>query len=238
MISDELLRDALMLSLEETIAFHKRASEENPHRFSLAYKIRKRSIIRLAERYETEKPHTERHFMPLKRLALYMAIIVAAVVLSVGVYAAYLIINGFVFDVHGEYSRVMLDISEYEIKDTITELYWIPPENGWECIIEMSDSELVMSDYQCNDNVISLIQYTKFATEHYFKLNTEDANVYDVKINGNDGFINVRSREDSDDEKEIIWVMDGYIFHVSCREITNEELVKLAESVAIKENFE
>lgn len=245
MTGSELLKEALILSLEETIAFHKQAGEENPHRFSLAYKIRRRSIIRLAERSEaekthreTEKPRTERHFMPLKRLALFMAIIAAAVVLSVGAYAAYLIINGFVFDVHEEYSDVTLDISEYEVKDTITELYWIPPESGWECVSEMADDELAMSHYQQNGNIILLIQYTKFAAEHFLKFNTEDANIYGVKINGNDGFIDVRLREDLGDEKEIIWIMNGYLFHISGWTITDEELIKLAESVTIKEILE
>ena len=245
MTGNELLREALMLSLEETIAFHKQASRENPHRFSLAYKIRRRSIIRLVERCEaekthreTEKPRTERHFMPLKRLALFMAIIAAAVVLSVGAYAVYLVINGFVFDVHGEYSDVSLDLSEYDLKDTITELYWLPPESGCEKLSEMVDSELAVSDYYWNDNTIVLIQYTKFAAEHSLKLNTEGANIYGVKINGNDGFIDVRLREDLDDDQEIIWVMDGYIFHISGWTITDEELIKLAESVTIREILE
>ena len=237
MISDELLRGALVLSLEETIAFHKRASEENPHRFSLAYKIRKRSIIRLAERYETEKPHTERHFMPLRRLALFMAIITAAVVLSVGAYAAYLIINGFAFDVHEEYSDVTLNISEYELKDTITELYLLPPESGCKCIHETHDDEIVMSHYQWNENTITLVQYTKYAAD-LIRVNTENANVYGVNVNGNDGFMVIHYSESLDILKELMWVNDGYIFYISCKIITDEELIKLAESIVIEENTE
>lgn len=237
MISDELLKEAFMLSLEETIAFHKQESEENPHRFSLSYKIRRRSIIRLAERYETEKPHTERHFMPLRRLALFMAIIAAAVVLSVGAYAAYLIINGFVFDVHETYSDVILGISEYEIKDSITELYWLPPESGCECISEMVDSEFVISNYQWNDNTIVLMQHTKLATD-MIGANTEDADVYGIKVSGNNGFILNRHREEFGNDKEVIWIMDGYVFYISCWTITDKDLIKLAESVVIKENME
>lgn len=244
MTGSELLREALMLSLEETIAFHKQAGEENPHRFSLAYKIRRRSIIRLAERSEaekthreTEKPRTERHFMPLKRLALFMAIIAAAVVLSVGAYAAYLIINGFVFDVHETHSDVALDISEYDLKDTITELYWLPPESGWECVSEVVDNVISMSHYQQNGNVILLIQYTKSDAD-MIGTNTEDADVYGTKVNGNSGFIVSRYRDNPNNEKEIIWIMDGYIFHISCSSITDENLKMLATSVVIKENTE
>ena len=238
MFSDELLREALTLSLEGTIAFHKRESEENPHRFSLAYKIREKSIIRLAERYETEKPPTERRFIPLKRLALFMAIIAAAVVLSVGAYAAYLIINGFVFDVHEEYARVTLDISNYELKDTISELYWLPPESGWECVSEMFESEIVMSDYKYDDNTISLIQYTKINAEQFVKFNTEEANIYGVKINGNDGFVTIRNREELYNDYEIVWVMDGYVFYIAGLEIAKDDLIELAKSVVIKESSE
>ena len=238
MISDELLKEALMLSLEETIAFHKQSSEESPHRFSLSYKIRRKSIIRLAERYETEKPHTERHFMPLRRLALFMAIIAAAVVLSVGAYAAYLIINGFVFDVHETHSDVTLDISEYEIKDSITELYWLPPESGCECINEVTNNILSISKYHRSEDEIMLGQYAKPAAEQSIGANTENANVLGVIINGNNGFITTRDRNSYDDEKEITWVMDGYVFHISCSSITDEYLIKLAESTIIKENTE
>ena len=239
MISDELLKEALMLSLEETAAFHKLASEENPHRFSLAYKIRRRSIIRLSERHEheTEKPHTERHFIPLKRLALFIAIIAAAVILSVGAYAAYLIINGFVFDVHEKYSDVTLDISEYELKNTITELYWLPPESGCECISEILDDEMAMYKYYQNENTIKLVQYTKLDVEHFVMLNTEDANVYSVKINENKGVISIRHVKGVVNDKEVVWIMDGYVFYISCRTITDEELVKFAESVVIKEKL-
>ena len=239
MISNELLRDALMLSLEETVAFHKRAGEENPHRFSLAYKIRKRSILRLVERHETEKPHTERHYMPLKRLALLIAIFAAAVVLSVGVYAAYLIINGFVFDRHEEYSDVGLDISEYQLKDSINELYWLPPESGCECVSKAIDNEFAVYYYKLNDNDIVFTQYTKFAAEHYLKLNTENANIYGVNVNGNNGFITTVYREKEDKTNRIVvWVMNGYFFSISCPLTEESGLIELAEKVVIKERFE
>ena len=247
MISDELLKEALMLSMEEMIAFHKRAGEENPHRFSLAYKIRKRSIIRLAKRYETEKTnmegyeteksHARRHFMPLKRLALFMAIIAAAVILSVGAYAAYLIINGFVFDVHEEYSDVTLDLSEYELKDTIAEFYWFPPESGCESISEMVNSKLAISDYRLNENTFVLMQYTKSVAEQSMGANTENADISGVKINGNDGFIITRNIKSTDDN-EIVWIMNGYVFYISSVTIAEDDLIKLAELITIKENLE
>ncbi|MCH5200186.1 MAG: DUF4367 domain-containing protein [Oscillospiraceae bacterium] len=239
MSSDELLRTALIASFEERMSLCKREIEENPHRFSLAYKIRKRSIIRLARRYEeTKEPSAERHFMPLRKLALIMAIIAAAVILSVGAYAAYLIINGFVFDRHGEYSDVTLDISEYQLKDSINELYWLPPESGCECVVEMIDDTSAVYNYEWNGNEIVFTQYTKFAAEHYLKLNTENANIYGVNVNGNNGFITTVYREKEDETKGIVWVMDGYIFSISIPSFGENRLVELAEMTVIKEGFE
>lgn len=239
MSSDELLRTALIASFEERMSLCKRESEENPHRFSLAYKIRKRSIIRLARRYEeTKEPSAERHFMPLRKLALIMAIIAAAVILSVGAYAAYLIINGFVFDRHEEYSDVGLDISEYQLKDTITELYWLPPESGCECVVEMIDDASAVYNYEWNGNEIVFTQYTKFAAEHTFGINTECADVYGVKIGGNVGFITTVYRKKPDETKGIIWVTDGYIFSISSPSIEEKDLLKLAEIVVKKERYE
>ena len=236
MSSDELLRTALIASFEERMALCQKEIEENPHRFSLAYKIRKRSIIRLARRYEkTKEPSAERHFMPLRKLALIMAIIAAAVILSVGAYAAYLIINGFVFDRHNEYSDVTLNISEYPLKDSIAELYWLPPESGCECVVEMIDDEFAAYNYEWNGHEIAFTQYTKFAAEHYLKLNTESANVYEVNINGNNGFITTLYREKTDETKGIIWVTDGYIFSISSPLIKENDLMKLAEMVVKKE---
>lgn len=239
MVNDELLRTALIASFEERMALCRMEIKEDPHRFSLAYKIRKRSVIRFAEHCKKAKePPSERTFMPLRRLALIMAIIAAAVVLSVGAYAAYLIINGFVFDMHEEYSDVTLDISEYELKDTITEFYWIPPESGWESTSEIHGDTLAISKYYQGENIITLGQYTKLAAEQFLKFNTEDANVYGLIINGNDGFISIRHVDGIINDKEVVWVMNGYVFYLSCRTISDEELVKLAESVKIKETLE
>lgn len=245
MISNELLREALALSLEETIAFHKRASEENPHRFSLAYKIRKRSIIKLAERYETEKtyieryktekPHTERHFMPLRRLALFMAIIAAAVVLSVGAYAAYLIINGFVFDRHETYSDVTLDLSEYGIKDSITEVYGFSPESGVEYIKRSANDKEIVSEFQFNNKRGLFTQYAKYPIENIIGTNTENSDLYEINFSENNGFAYIRHTKNGDENTLIVWVKDGYVFSISSIEITGNELVSLCDYLIIED---
>ena len=231
MISNELLRTALIASFEERMALCEREIEENPHRFSLAYKIRKRSILRLARRYEeTKEPAAERHFMPLRRLALIIAIIAAAVILSVGAYAAYLIINGFVFDKHETYSGVTLDLSEFEINDTITEIYEFSPESGAELISKTISDRIVLSKYQFNGRSVIFTQYSKKYIENsFFATNTEESNIYGITVSGNGGFIVIRHRESEDDYVIVAWINRGYVFSFSSKEFTDNELIELAD---------
>lgn len=236
MISDELLRAALIASFEERMALCEREIEENPHRFSLAYKIRKRSIIRLARRYEeTKEPSAERHFMPLRRLALIIAIIAAAVILSVGAYAAYLIINGFVFDRHETYSEVTLDISEYDFKDSIAEIYGFTPESGIECVSKIVEDKIVISKYQLDGKSIFLTQYTKYQIENGFLTNTEASDIYWTKVNENGGFTVIRHREIKTESSIITWINNEYIFSISSKEFTDNELIELIDWLIIED---
>lgn len=208
---------------------------EAPHRFPLAYKIRKRSVFRLAKRSEKKEPHTGRRYMPLRRLALIMAIVAAVVVLSIGAYAAYvLFINGFAFDVYKDHSELTLDPSMYEIKDTITEYYFLPPESGCEYVSDIIDDDIVMTEYQLNGKMVNLMQYAGINADNFFVLNTENSDLYEAKISENDGFINIVHREGKDDGTSIFWVMDGYLFHISTIGLSKDELVKMAEFVTKK----
>ena len=176
--------------------------------------------------------------MPLRRLAMLIAIIIAAVVLSMGVFATYTIINNFVFDVNKEYSDVTLDPSLYDLKDAITELYCLPPEIGCEYIDDINDGEVAFYNYSLNNNTVGLIQYTKVFAVQSLRVNTENADVFGIKINGNDGFMVIQHYEGFDDSKTITWVMDGYIFQITSAAISNDDLMKLAESVIMKEKLE
>ena len=232
MISDEVLKTALIASFEERMALCEREIEENPHRFSLAYKIRKRSILRLARRYEeTKEPTAERHFMPLRRLALIIAIIAAAVILSVGAYAAYLIINGFVFDKHETYSGFTLDLSEYDLKDSITEIYGFALESGIEYIHRTVNSNMVViSYYQFNGKNILLTQYSKDSIENgFFAANTEESNIHGAIISEKGGFTVIRHREIENDYVIVAWINNGYVFSISSNEFTDNELIELTD---------
>ena len=236
MINDELLRAALAEAMSEDFERYDIQDGEKPHRFSLAYKLRKRSVFRFAKRSEEQEPHAERKYMPLRRLALVMAVVAAAVVLSIGAYAAYVMfINGFVFDVYRDHSEVTLDPSMYYIKDKIDAYYWLPPESGCEYVWDISEDDIAMTEYQLNGKTVYFMQYAGAIKDNFFVLNTENSDLYEAKVSGNDGFINIVHIDDEDDGTSIFWVMDGYLFHISTTAFSRDELIEMAEMVTIKD---
>ncbi len=61
MTGDEALKMALIAHYEEYYSQYDVPADEKPHRFSLAYRIRKNSIIRLAKkRWERDPRHVFR----------------------------------------------------------------------------------------------------------------------------------------------------------------------------------
>lgn len=235
MIDDELLKAALAEALSEDFDRYDIQDDETPHRFSLAYRIRKRSVFKLAKRCEKKEPLTERRHMPLRRLALIMAIVAVIVVLSIGAYAAYvLFINGFVFDVYKDHSELTFNPSMYEIKDTITEYYFLPPESGCVYVDEMLDDITTIYEYRLNGRLLLLVQDAGVYSGGNYIVNTENAELYEASVNGNDGFIVIKHRENEDDGTSIYWVMDEYLFEISTVALSKDELIQLAESVKIR----
>ena len=165
-----------------------------------------------------------------------MAVIAAAVVLSLGVYAAYVMfINGFVFDVYRDHSELTLDLSMYDIKDTITEYYQLPPESGCEYVGEMINEIIAVVEYQLNGKLLLFTQNAGDISESGFAVNTENAELYEASVNGNDGFIVIRHKENEDDSTSIYWAMDGYLFELSTAALSQDELIQLAETVKVRD---
>lgn len=241
MTSDEILREALIQTADEYFSRYEPTENEKPHRFSLAFYIRKISVERLAGKAEKTAPRDlpQRRYMPLKRLALIMAVIFAAAFLTAAAWVAYISVRGFVFEVHTTHSDVSVDFSMYTIKDTIEEIYRLPPESGCEYVTETGNSTAFLQEYQMNGKQVLFLQRSRDYVNDSIGVNTEFADVYEAKVNGNDGFIVSRHVEDSDERNTfIIWVENGYVLQISTIGLSNEELVKLAEFIEITEKTE
>ncbi len=237
MTSDQILRAALIQTADEYFSRYEPNENEKQHRFSLAFYIRKISVERLAEKAEKTAPRDlpQRRYMPLRRLALIMAVILAAVFLTAAAWVAYISVRGFVFEAHTTHSDVSVDLSLYEIKEEITEFYWLPPESGCEYVSEIGDNEVKMIEYIYAGKPLDFAQYSGNLTENDAMVNTENAEVFEVNVNGDCGFICVRQREIVDDATFIIWLKDGYVLQISCTSVTNDELIRLAESTVMRD---
>ena len=81
MIDNELLKQALDETADRHFSKYDIQPEEKPHRFSLVFKIREKSITKLSK-----KPEKNTHsYMPLKRLAVMIAVI--SVIAALGIAA-------------------------------------------------------------------------------------------------------------------------------------------------------
>lgn len=237
MTSDEILRAALIQTADEYFSRYEPAENEKPHRFSLAFYIRKISVERLARKAEKTAPRDlpQRRYIPLKRLAVIMVVVFAAVFLTAAAWVAYISVRGFVFEVHTTHSDVIVDPSLYEIKEEITEFYWLPPESGCVYVSEIGEKDVKMIEYTYDDKPLDFAQYSGSLSEHHMTVNTENAEVFEVNVNGDWGFICVRHREMNDDAAFITWLKDGYVLQISCTSITNDELIRLAESTVMRD---
>lgn len=239
MTSDEILREALIQTADEYFSRYEPTENEKPHRFSLAFYIRKISVERLARKAEKTAPRDlpQRRYIPLKRLAVIMAVIFAAVFLTAAAWVAYISVRGFVFEVHTTHSNVIVDPSLYEIKEEITEFYWLPPESGCEYVDEMGDNQEVIQEYQMNGKQILFVQYSGNLLENSIEVNTEFADVYEVKVKDNNGFVVSRFVNGSVERSTfIIWIENGYVFAIHTEGFSADELVGMAEQIEIKLN--
>ena len=244
MTGDEALKMALIAHYEEYYSQYDVTADDKPHRFSLAYRIRKNSIIRLAKkRWERPAPcvpckpsgtlAAERRYIPLKKLAAMIAVIISAVFFAAAASAIYFGARGFIFDVHNTHSNVSVDFSMYDIKDTIEEVYRLPVESGYELFNEAADKSVVNSQYKCGNKTVNFIQYTKSFAENLM-VNTENSTVSEIKVNGEVGFILAHMSADSSIIKTITWIQNGYMFEITRADDDSEELLRLAEIIEIE----
>ncbi len=244
MTGDEALKMALIAHYEEYYSQYDVTADDKPHRFSLAYRIRKNSIIRLAKkRWERPAPcvpckpsgtlAAERRYIPLKKLAAMIAVIISAVFFAAAASAIYFGARGFIFDVHNTHSDVSVDFSMYDIKDTIEEVYRLPVESGYECVHEISDEDVVISRYECGDKSVNFLQYTKLLAENMMA-NTENSTISEIEVNGGVGFILYHQNKYSDNTASITWIQNGYVFEIMGADDDSEELLRLAEIIEIE----
>lgn len=235
MTSDEVLKAALAKTADEYFSQYDVKENEKPHRFSLAYRIRKHSVKKLAAKSEGAALESlpRKNYVPLKRLFIITVSVIMAAVLAAAAGAVYLIgVRGFNFNVHEQYSDVSVDFSMYDIKETIEEIYRLPVDSGYELVYDVPSDVNWLSEYDNGKNRISLGQFTKSFAEN-FMANTENSELYEVTVDGEAGFLLLHHRSDGEDGAMLTWVHNGYLFEMAGD--TDVNIVTLAELLSAEE---
>lgn len=194
---------------------------ENPvnHRFSLAYKMKKRAFIKRCGRGQAQPVH----YMPVMRIKFVVLAIVLAVAMLMG-FSLFHNVDGFSFQKYPEYSKVYIHGAD-RLRPSVEVAYLIPEEYGYTVSHKVISDEHISMKYTNSEKEFTFAQSVNAGT---IQVNTEGYFVEEIQINGNDGFY-----IQMDDEAYLMWVEDGYVFEI-VGEIDKDEAIKLAETTKIK----
>ena len=213
MTFDDLIAQGIRDTLGEKCAENLTGGKN--HRFSIAYRIRRASIIR--------SRRSRPRFTIRKIKYILIAVIIALFTLTG--FSVWRKFGGFSFNVFKDHSRVYF--SGEVFKTEIEEIYGLPEEYE---ILSISLSKYdAYSKYMINGEIVTLSQDLSSAVGN---ANTENYEAEYLTINGNDGYyINMHENGNG-----LTWVMNGYRFYLF-GEIDKSTVVFLAESLKIK-NFD
>ena len=214
MTFDDLIAQGIRDTLEEKCAEYRLDGKE--HHFSIAYKIRRESII-----------HSRRKKAPIsvRKIKYILLAIILSLVALTG-FSLWRHFGSFSFNVFNDHSRVYY--GDETVKTSIEEIYGLPEE--YELLGIYTYEFNVLSQYLFDGEIITLSQHL---INHLENINTEQNSAVHLTIKGNDGYYinNV-----ADNNYYIEWVMDGYRFYLHGN-IDKNTAVILAESLEIR-NFD
>ncbi len=225
MTFNEKLKQALAENHNERIS--RSISTEKPHKFSLAYKLWERKMLRDIQRNRLDKRWT----LHKARRVVTALTVAAAIILSMsGCAVVSLAIGRFSFDDKSDYSKMFIENLSSD-KTRIEEHYGLPEEDGWEITYYGNLEDQILISYKRDEEIVSFEQ-TIIKDGNMGNVNTENAVVEPMSLyEENDGFF-IRFKYG---ECGLWWIYDGYLFHIAGN-LNKEELVNLAHSTKIQ-NF-
>ncbi len=224
MTFDEKLKQALAENHNERIS--RSTAVEKKHRFSLAYKLWERKILRDLRSNRLDNRWT---LHKARRIVTALTVI-AAIVLSLTACAVVNLATGrFSFDDKRDYSKLFIDSLSSD-KTQIEEYYGLPEKDGWVIGDFYADDYGTTISYSRSDKSVTFSQRTIHKAA--ITVNTENAVVEPMFINEeNDGFF----IEFQNSDCGLWWIYDGYLFSVTGN-LDKDELANLAHSTKIQ-NF-
>ena len=217
MTFDEMLKQAFDETADERAA--QMLIVEEKHRFSLAYRLWERKILR-----DLRRNRYDRHWTLRKARHIVTAIIVASsLLLGVTAYAAIAAIGRYSFDTKPDYSKLLIENHPSD-KTTLEEYYGLPEDDGWEIIDFYADENETMINYICNEKKVTFSQ--EVIHGNMGNINTENVIVEPISIyKENDGFIIDYGERGC----LLYWIYDSYLLHISSN-LNKNETINLALS--------
>ncbi|MBD5383505.1 MAG: hypothetical protein HDR72_00715 [Ruminococcaceae bacterium] len=229
MTFDEMLKQALDETADERAA--QMLNVEKKHRFSLAYRLWERKILRDLRRNNGHKPLTMRK----AKYALTAMIAASSLLLGVTAYAAIAAIGRFYFDEPSDskpnYSQLFIENHPSD-KTTIEEYYGLDQDSGWSMDYSMAGAYTTLLYYWKGDRVISFSQNIIADSSYIYTGNSpiEPVSLYEE----DDGFF----IDYQDGCVALYWIFDGYFFRMYGK-LTKTEAIDLARStrfIYLREN--
>lgn len=221
MTFDEMLKQAF----DETAEEHAKQmlTVEKKHRFSLAYRLWERKMLR-----DLRRNRYDRHWTLRKaRYVVTMIIAVSSLLLGVTSYAAVAAIGRYSFDTKPDYSKLFIENHPSD-KTTLEEYYGLPEEDGWVLVNYDILFNSTMLKYECGDKMVSFSQEI-ILESNMGNINTEKADIEPLSLYmENDGFI----LDFGDNGCLLYWTYDGYLLHISSN-LNKNETINLAYSTKI-----
>lgn len=223
MTFDEMLKQALDETADERAAQMLNVGKK--HRFSLAYRLWERKVLRDLRRNNGDKPLTLRK----AKYALAAIITASSLLLGVTAYAAIAAFGRFSFDNPADskpdYSKLFIDNHPSD-KTALREYYGLDEDTGWYMVNCEVGAYTTLLFYRNGDRIISFSQNIIVEASYIY---TENSPIESVSLyEENDGFF----IEYQDGTAALYWIYDGYLFRI-CGKTTKTEAINLALSTKI-----
>ncbi len=222
MTFDEKLKLALAENHNERMS--RSTAIEKKHRFSLAYKLWERKMLRDLRSNRLDRRWT---LHKAKRIVTALTV-VAAIVLSLTACAVVNLATGrFSFDDKRYYSKLFTDSLSSD-KTRIEEYYGLPEEDGWTQTYFDDLTYYTVIGYARRDKIVTFEQ--DIIRKNMGNVNTENAEIEPMSVyEENDGFFIEMQNGDCG----LWWIYDGYLFS-AIGNLDKNELVNLAHSTKIQ----
>ena len=215
---DEMIAKALDEEFEERV--EQCSADTKKHRFSPAYRLWERKMLRDLRRGSIDKRWT------LKKARVVLGIAAVSVLVGGTAFAA-VNMGRYSFDDKRDYSKMLIEQHPSD-KTAFEEYYGLPEEDGWEITNFGELSHVILISYKRGDQIVSFEQSLIYEG-NMGNLNTENTVIEPMSLyENNDGIL----IELPNNECGIFWIYNGYLLSINGN-LDKKEIIDLVYSTEI-----